>query len=338
MLLANAFTIFASGREMTDASKFYQRILARGGALPMTKSSIPLDLAADIECYLLRDWYLYYQREFLIECERVGLKFIRDWIDPEDRERFTNAFDELTTLGCRPLLLASSLYFYERSRIYDFPNEFPNDGQLVPRFVGFERLPSSKEIGSRMRALQEAVTVIEWLNESGVGWLLSKQVQPPAHHDRVLETLRWYAQVLKSWSKPRSDVTRSFGPIACCMYAQLATAKFRFPLVSDLIECFGYKPDAKRQHRKAKREATRVLNRLSGGDVVDRDGYEPTFESLERNFRVFKASHPRIYRELRRLLAVDHAAEHTRHPEKVCWDEVFVPFGKYDYRKWRVPR
>jgi hypothetical protein len=301
----------------------------------MNEQTTTRTLAADIECDLLKNWYLHYRGEFLIECERVGLKFIRDSVAPDDQERFTKAFDELAELGCRPLLLASLLYFFQKSGIYDFPLTFSNDGKLVPRFLGFELLPTTKVVKSRLRTLEQAAEVIEWLNDSRVSWFLSKNLKPPPHHDRVVEILRWYGDALKSWSKPRGDVIRSFGPIACCVYTQLSTKHFQFPVVSELIECLGYKPDPKRQHRKRKRESTAIGDQQRSHDPANDLSDDAADQSLERNFRIFRAAHPKIYRELRLLLARDHVADHTKRPDAINWEEVFAPPSKYDFQKWR---
>lgn len=301
------------------------------------KKTTQRELRADIECCLLIDWYIHYRREFLIECERVGLKFIRDVLDPDDQERFTTSFDELVALGCRPLLLASSLYFFHNSRIYDFPPTFRNDRKLVPRFLGFRLLPTTKAVESRLRVLEQSAEVIEWLNDSGVSRLLSKHVEPPPpHHDRVLDILQWYSRMLRSWSKPRSDVINGFGPVACCAYAELATGHFRYPLVSELIECLGYKPDPKRQHALRKSASTVSKNRLSRRGIADRFEDDPADQSLERNFRLFRAAHPKIFRELRRLLASDHLSEHTEGPDAVNWKEVFATPDNYDPHDWRI--
>jgi hypothetical protein len=265
----------------------------------------------------------------------VGLKFIRDLVDPDDQERFTHAFDELVALGCRPLPLASSLYFFYTSRIYEFPEGIPTNTNLVPRFLGFQLLPTTKAVKGRLRALEQSAEVIEQLNDSGVSRLLSTYVKPPPHHDRVLDTLRWYVRMLRSWSKPRSDVIKGFGPIACCTYAQLGTRHFQFPLVSELIECFGYKPDPKHQHALRKSASNVRRHRIGEYDVDDELGGDPADQSLERNFRLFKTAHPNVCRELRLSLALDHVAEHTECPEVINWKEVFAPYGKYDHRKWR---
>jgi hypothetical protein len=301
----------------------------------METKAIPQDLRAHVECRLLMDWYSYYRGEFLIECERVGLKFIRDVVDPDDHERFAHAFDELVALGCRPLPLASSLYLFYTSGIYDFPEISMTDGKLVPRFAGIQMLPTTRAVKGRLRVLEQSAEVIEWLNDSWLIKLLSTYVKSPPHCDRVLDTLRWYVRMLRSWSKPRSDVIKGFGPIACCTYAQLGTRRFQFPLVSELIECLGYKPDPKRQHRLRKAASTANENRLGGRDIVEVLAGDPADQSLERNFRLFKAAHSKVCRELRLSLALDHVAEHTERPEAVNWKEVFAPYGKYDHRKWR---
>jgi hypothetical protein len=301
----------------------------------METTTLPQDLRAHVECCLLMDWYSHYRGEFLIECERVGLKFIRDAVDPDDHERFSQAFDELVALGCRPVLLASSLYFFHTSRIYDFPAISMTDAKLVPRFVGFQMLPTTRAVKGRLWALEQSAEVIEWLNDSGIIKLLSTYVKSPPHHERVLDALQWYVRVLRSWSKPRSDVIRGFGPIACCAYAQLGTRHFQFPLISQLIECLGCKPDPKHQHALRKSAANVRRHRLAESDISDELAGDPADQSLERNFRLFKAAHPKVCRELRLSLVLDHVAEHTERPEAVNWKEVFAPYGKYDHRTWR---
>jgi hypothetical protein len=61
--------------------------------------------------------------------------------------------------------------------------------------------------------------------------------------------LRWYIDSLPIWWVPRKDIVRSYAPIACCMYAKMATRKVQFPQATQLLECFGYKSDPNRQKR-----------------------------------------------------------------------------------------
>jgi hypothetical protein len=283
-------------------------------------------LEAAIESYLLANWYHYCCREFVMLCKVGGLKFIRDAVDPDDQERFATSFDELVALGCRPRVLGSALYFFHKSRIYDFPEEWEVERfgeRLVPRYQSFMRLPDSKTVTKVRQKVEASIEAIEWLNDCGLSNILLKCVKPPQHYGRVLGTLRWYDHVLEMFSKPRSDVTESFAPIPCCHYPKIATGQFRFSQVSDLIECFGYRPDPKHQNARGKPES-----QLS---------YEPAFQSLERNFRNFRDGHGKTFESLRMQLTRDHASRQSERPKRFNWSAVFAPLNEYragNYRKF----
>jgi hypothetical protein len=81
------------------------------------------------------------------------------------------------------------------------------------------------------------------------------------------------------------------------MYAKEATGEFQFRLVYRLLECFGYKPDPKRQ--------TQTKDRPRGG-------YHPHDDSLERNYRNFVQAHPMFCSQLNADLKLGHEGEGDR--------------------------
>ena len=81
---------------------------------PTITQDLQQELQAEFLLCELRDA----RTEFKMELARVGLKFIRDNLDPRQRDLFTETFDELVWLGCRPSVLASTLYCYYKSRLW----------------------------------------------------------------------------------------------------------------------------------------------------------------------------------------------------------------------------
>jgi hypothetical protein len=51
-----------------------------------------------------------------------------------------------------------------------------------------------------------------------------------------------YADMLRSWWTPRSDVLKTFGSIYNCAYAKLATGKPQFSIVAELNSSFLGRP------------------------------------------------------------------------------------------------
>jgi hypothetical protein len=152
-----------------------------------------------------------------------------------------------------------------------------------------------------------------------------RDLQLARHADRGLQLNLWevrallrvYVDSLMIEWRPRKDILRSYGPIPCCSYTQIATGKYQFPLVSVLLECFGYRPDPRRQKFRGRRQPT---------------GYVPSDQSLERNFRNFTATWPTFYERLRaELTEADYSdrpkdyLEYMLRPNDFVWRVALAP-------------
>ena len=252
------------------------------------------------EAKFLNDRRRENQKEFSMEFERVGLKFLRDKIDPRDQKKFISSFDKLVALGCLPETLASSLYCFCKS--------YRKSGYLFPPYAVPASFPTRKEVKKFRSSLEDAVEVIQRLDGSDLLALWDYR-KPPEGRNQVLWVLHWYISLLPTQSSPRrstdildlsyprKDIIESYAPIPCCMYAKVATGEFRFALVSRLLECFGYKPDPKRQ--------TQTKD-------ISRGGYNPHDSSLERNYRNFVQAHPKFCNRLETDLKRNHKDEEER--------------------------
>jgi hypothetical protein len=223
------------------------------------------------------------QWEFSMEFDRVGLKFIRDRIDLEDREQFTTAFDELVRQGCLPATLARTIYCYHKSQI-DSHN-----------------IPTNPAIRDLEGTLQAALNGIRWLEDCDVMDVFAKHAgcgAAPRGRKEVTKVLRWYISSLAIWQVPRKDIINSYAPFACCIYPKIATGKFHFSRVYDLLECLGYKPSPKRQRNSS----------------PHLQGYSPASDSLERNFRNFRKSYSMFCETLEMDLRGYHRTEEAGLP------------------------
>jgi hypothetical protein len=259
----------------------------------MSKKGISKALEQEVAASFLLDQRLYYHREFLMELNRVGLKFVQDKVDPVDHERFSAAFDQLLRLGCLPVTLASTLYFFCKSYF------------ALGIFQGFS-FPPDEEIRKIRDSLQSAFNGIRRVDDYGIMEVLARHAKcsdPPDGREQVLAVLRWYIDSLPLWWVPRKDIVQSSAPIACCIYPKIATGEFCFSQVAEILECLGYRPDPKRQKKPGYRPDL--------SDLCD--------QSLERNFRNFSNAYPIFCDQLQADLKSDHEREQNR------------PIEEYDY-------
>jgi hypothetical protein len=230
-------------------------------------------------------------REFLMELNRVGLKFLKDKVDPDDHERFTAAFDALVGLGCLPVTLASTLYCFCKSYLPRMLSPHPYWQGIPP--------PLPEEIKKIRDSLQRASEGIRRVDDYGILEILvrhGKCIDPPDGRMQVLAVLRWYIDSLPFWWVPRKDIVQSSAPISCCIYPKIATEKFRFSQVAELLECLGYRPDPKRQ--------TKSTDPPDEANLCDK--------SLERNFMNFRKAYPIFCDQLEADLKSEHENEANR--------------------------
>jgi hypothetical protein len=261
----------------------------------MSKEGISKALEQEVAASFLLGGRRYDHREFLMELHRVGLKFVNDKVDPDDQERFTAAFDELVGLGCLPETLASTLYCFCKSYLVR-EMSCPPWGTAIS-------FPPVKKIREIRKSLQSAFEGIRRVDDCGILEILARHgkcIDPPEGRKQVLAVLRSYIDLFSFWWAPRKDIVQSSAPIACCIYARIATGEFRFPQVAKLLECLGYRPDPRRQTKS----------------WYPPDGYDPCDQSLERNVRNFRNAHPIFCDQLQAELTSDHAREENRRIEE----------------------
>ncbi len=271
----------------------------------MSNKGISKALEQEVAAAFLLGGRRYDQREFSMEFGRVGLKFLRDKIDPDKQKRFTVAFDELVGLGCLQVPLASTLYCFCKS--------YSGSGLSFPPYAQGISFPSDKLVEKYRESLQHAFEGIKRLEDYGIMEVLARHAkcsEPPKGRKGVLNTLRWYIDALPIWWVPRKDIVQSSASMACCMYPKIATGEYRFPQVAELLECLDYRPDPKRQKRTIDR----------------RRGEDNCYQSLERNFRNFKNSYPVFCDQLEADLKSDHEKEENRPLEEYDrWIEQGLP-------------
>ena len=279
----------------------------------MSKKAILKALEQDVAASFLLGTRRYDHREFLMELNRVGLKFVRDKVDPgDDQQRFTTAFDKLVGLGCLPKTLASTLYCFCKSYA---PREWTS---IPPYGVGIS-FPPDKAIRKVREGLKSAFGGIRLVDGYGIMEVLARHSRcsdPPEGRKQVLAVLRWYIDSLPLWWVPRKDIVQSSAPIACCVYPKIATGEFRFAQVAKLLECLGYNPDPKRQ--------TKSKEPKDVSDLCD--------ASLERNFRNFRNAYPVFCDQLQADLKSDHELEENRRVEEFDYwvVEKDIPLSVFD--------
>jgi hypothetical protein len=95
-----------------------------------------------------------------------------------------------------------------------------------------------------------------------------------------------YAEMLRAWWTPRSDVIKSYGSIATCAYASLATGKPQFSIVAELNSSFLGRPIdpatlRKNLSRFEQRNRKFFMNMMSNLDHYHRDSWYQTRASAD---------------------------------------------------------
>jgi hypothetical protein len=261
----------------------------------MSKKGISRALEQEVAASILLGTRRYDHREFVMELNRVGLKFVKDKVARRDRKCFSITFDELVGLGCLPETLASTLYCFCKSYALYGPSS-PPYGQGI-------YFPPDEEIRKLRDCLQSASKGIRRVDDYGIPEILAKHgkcIDPPEGRKHVLAVLRWYIDSLPFWWVPRKDIVQSSAPVACCLYPKIATGEFRFTQVAKLLECLDYRPDPRRQEKSGYRPDIADLSDLS----------------LERNFRNFRKAYPMFCDQLQADLIGDHQKEEDRRKQE----------------------
>lgn len=279
---------------------------------PIKRTTQREQLEEEIAAEFLLKWKRRCANEFSLEFARVGLKFLRDRIDPDDQKEFIAAFDELLSLGCIPKTLASTLYCF--CRAYLRPDLRP----IPPPYPDAATFPSKAARREYEKTLREAARIVQEIDSDIVAILArqARRIFPEFRTGDLSQLLHCYADVLSAWYAPRKDIIQSYAWILPCLYSKVATQKFQFPLVAQLLEAFGYMSAPNRQHRR--RDSSR-------------GGYEPLDQSLERNVRNFIDQHALACERLETDLSQDDVKEEMRHrAECDRWAERDLPMGLRD--------
>jgi hypothetical protein len=314
-------------------------------AITMATKAKSTHLEQEVTSAFLLGHWRYYASEFFMELRRVGMKFVRDKIDPCNVEQFTKAFDELVTLGCLPEMLACTLYVFCKSHHVD----------MLPPYKDYcVSFPRKKQVAKCQKDLISVVRLIEFIENSventGVMEVLARHAncgEPPPGRKEAINILRWYIASLSLWCVPRKDILQGYAPVPCCTYAKIATGQYQFSLVDELLQSFGYRPDPKRQKR------------VEDENPVDEDradeAFSPWYESLGRNYGNFSAQHPVFCLSLEAELKAEHKREQDRRsaafkewvgekdlpcvvfdqlwPNQFDWKVVFAPPGEQQLAK-----
>ena len=188
-------------------------------------------------------------------------------------------------MGCVPKTLAGTLNCF--CRAYLRPDLRP----IPPPYPDSVTFPSKEARREYEKTLRKAAGIVQEIDSDIVAILAKQQRRtfPEFRTGNLSQLLHCYADVLSLWYAPRKDIIQSYAWVLPCLYSKVATRKFQFPLVAQLLEAFGYMPAPNRQRRTRDRFG----------------GYEPADQSLDRNIRNFIGQHPLACERLKADLSHD---------------------------------
>jgi hypothetical protein len=229
--------------------------------MPEQNTAVPH--AEQDEAIMLLGLTRYLQRKSWWHFEQEGIEYFHDKINSDNWELFKTTFDELIEQRCDPKILASTVYcFY---RMYGKPDNSHRRGFFL----------SKREIKRHLDVLQNAYEIFDDLDSL----IQLPEISATAarrdgqqRRECVREELQFAIRAFEHLRTLRRDILRSYATIPCCIYLKSATGRCQYPLVSTLFECLGYRPNPNR------RKQARDLGK----------GYDPCYQSLERNVSNFK--------------------------------------------------
>jgi hypothetical protein len=253
--------------------------------------------------------------KFLGECAQENSGFDEFFLKlrPNDPVYFRELFHDLFELGCAPITLASTIFYFYR--------DYPTASRPHARYFAF---PSSKEIAKHKKSLSQAIATIQEINNyypiletlaDQQDWLGLRpadedevgEVVDERPRDEIITGLEWYKTLLSSWNVPRKDIILSCAPLYCCIYTEVATGQMQFPFVSELLGCLGYRPNPKKQWALKENP----------------QGHDSSADSLERNYKNFAATYPIVCGWLKKYLESSHkwelGPESVPGPPPVCF-------------------
>jgi len=267
--------------------------------------------------------------KFIEAFKSGGMRFVRDKVDPEHQKPFGAAFDELIKLECQTATLASTIFYFCQTQTLGDTFSFPS-AQVIRKcrrklveavdmirqlddYSVMEELARHAKIGEKLFAYRDLPPDPDldpdrpWLPPANPDrdWdpELDRAIERDLTPDRqkLIDGLEWHIRALPRWQVPRKDIVESYAPIACCLYSEIATGNVQYPLVAQLLECLGYKPNPARQGQ------TKDKPRGEGDSFAD---------SMRRNFNNFERRYPIVCKRLKTYLIDDHKEEKYQYQER----------------------
>lgn len=200
-------------------------------------------LHEDMEDMLMSSELAFDDAEYDAEFVEKGPAFPAEVV--RDRKTFQESFDKLVGKGCRPEVLFRCLHYLLRSELREASCQFPGKREI-------RSLEASLRKGvEEIRAFEEKYATAHSLRV--LSHCVSLQGAGPYEYELyfnrtisqlgtksscVTNSMLTYAEMLQSWWTPRFDVIKSYGSIANCAYASLATGKPQCSIVAELNSSF----------------------------------------------------------------------------------------------------
>ena len=197
----------------------------------------------DMEDMLMSSEMAFDDAEYNAKCEEEGPAFPAGVV--RQRKTFRESFDKLVSKGCHPEALFRCLHYLLRSELREASCRFPRKREIrsleasLPKGVEEIRAFEEKYAAAHsLRVLSHCVSL------QGAGpyeyelYFNRTSLLSEKESSCVTNSMLTYAEMLRSWWTPRSDVTKSYGSIANCAYAILATGKPQFSIVAELNSSF----------------------------------------------------------------------------------------------------
>jgi hypothetical protein len=247
----------------------------------------------DMEDMLMSSEMAFDDAEYNAKCEEEGPAFPAKVV--RQRKTFRESFDKLVGKGCRPEVLFRCLHYLLRSELREASCQFPGKREI-------RSLEASLRKGvEEIRAFEEKYAEAHSLRV--LSHCVSLQGAGPYEYEHyfnrtsflsekesscVTNSMLTYAEMLRSWWTPRSDVIKSYGSIANCVYAKLVTGKPQLSIVAELnssflgrhIEPATLRKNLSRFLQRNRKFFIKMLNHI--GDHHDHDGWRSSRASEDR--------------------------------------------------------
>lgn len=172
---------------------------------------------------------------FLNEYEKNGPGLLVANVRHRKKE-FQESFDSLVSDGCRPRLLFLGLHQLWKFAVREKACQHPGRREL--RSLEASLRKTVKNVRDFEKKYLQAQRARFW------GYHFCRQEQTPtdyvvfARWGEMLGYMLNYAEMLRTWRAPRSDVLKSYGAIYNCIYAQVATNSPKLSKIATLHSRF----------------------------------------------------------------------------------------------------